>query len=238
MPPMSCTSYGTMSHLRAWPVTTTSLPKSRRHASRTVAKASGSASFSVTWSALTYAASAWDSFWLSSTRCSASGQACFSRFRRSTSAASVLVRSAMRPRSFGVWPCSSPSDSPLRRASWRLIASTMGRMRFSALWNWVPKILVNQPLYINPLFAIQPAGRDVVADGIGHQIPDGAALPHPLPDYRGRHIHRRHFDDPTDGRVSRQRCSRSREHYHVRQRGERLDLIPGGQLGGRIGPQQ
>src|SRR2546425_6850974 len=76
----------------------------------------------------------------------------------------------------------------------------MGRMRFSSRWNWVPKILVNQPLYINPLFVIQPVRRDVVADGIGHQIADGAAPPHPLPDHRGRHIHRRHLDDPTDGR--------------------------------------
>src|SRR2546430_3832755 len=58
----------------------------------------------------------------------------------------------------------------------------MGRMRFSSRWNWVPKILVNQPLYINPLFVIQPVRRDVVADGIGHQIADGAAPPHPLPD--------------------------------------------------------
>src|SRR5437867_3297679 len=41
MPPISWTSYGTMSHFNPWPVTTTSLDNRRRLASRTVAKASG-----------------------------------------------------------------------------------------------------------------------------------------------------------------------------------------------------
>jgi hypothetical protein len=117
MPPMSCTSYGTMSHLSAWPVTTTALPSRRRHASRTVANASGSTSVRTVWSALTYAASATDSFPLSSLRPSASGQSCFSFLRRSTSAASGPVRSAMRARNLGVSPRISASDSSLSRSS-------------------------------------------------------------------------------------------------------------------------
>src|SRR5205809_6992111 len=109
-------------------------------------------------------------------------------------------------------------------------------MRFSSRWNWVPKILVNQPLYISPLFAIQHARRDVVAHGVGHHIADGAGLPHALPDHRGRYVHPRHLDDPAAGRVPRPWGPRAREHDHIRERWERVDLGPGGERSGRIRP--
>src|SRR2546425_6860711 len=64
MPPMSCTSYGTMSHFSACPVTTTSVPSSRREASRTVANASGRMSSSVDCKVVTKDCSAFASWTL------------------------------------------------------------------------------------------------------------------------------------------------------------------------------
>src|SRR6058998_4145901 len=102
-------------------------------------------------------------------RCPASGQSCFSRFSRSTSATSAVVRCAIAARSFGVCAWISASESALSRSSWRRIPSTTGRSRFSSRLNRLPRIFVNRLLTISPL-VIQPVGGEVLAHRVGYEI--------------------------------------------------------------------
>ena len=126
IPPMSCTSYGIMSHVARVPVNVISCPIRRRVASFTVANASGSSSSST-------------SPVVAFRRSSVS---LISRFRRSrspassvfrfvsrsvaSSSSSACVRSRMMPRNFSVCAFSSSSETDWSRSAWPLISSTSG----------------------------------------------------------------------------------------------------------------
>src|SRR2546425_10266093 len=229
MPPISWTSYGTMSHFNPWPVTTTSRDSRRRLAARTVAKAAARTSARAACSSLPYAASARASWSESAARCPASGQSCFSRFSRSTSATSAVVRCAIAARSFGVCAWISASESALSRSSWRRIPSTTGRSRFSSRLNRLPRIFVNRLLTISPL-VIQPVGGDVLAHPVGYEIADRASALDVLPDRGRRDVERRHLDDAADQGMPGHAGPGAGEHDDIREAAQRRPLYAGPQV--------
>ena len=146
---MSWTSYGTMFHSVARPVTSTVVPRSRRDASRTVANASGRISSSV--SAIVRRSSpsapplpsAPVSSLSSRSRSVASLAPRFCSRSPAAVASSALVRSRSTARNFAVWARTSSSLTPASRVSCSWIASMMGWIRFrSRSWR-VPRMAVS-----------------------------------------------------------------------------------------------
>ena len=186
-----------MSQASSCPVTCTVVPSSRRHASRTVANASGSRSSSAAASSFFHwVSSSWKRR-SSPSRSAGSAQACLAARTSSSSFRRAPVRSSRRARNFAVCALSSSSVRSLSRSSSRWMASTD---RLDAL-----------PLPFEPRAedrgheCLDHAGSkynrclviySATASGTQYRM-DRPSL-HPAADLRGGDVDGRHLDDASD----------------------------------------
>ena len=126
MAPISCTSYGTMSQFILLPVTTISVPRRRRHASRTVANASGRISSKTARVAPESSLSASDIFRVRLSRFTGSSECRRSSRRASMARSCSPTSSRIRSLKRSVCALSSSSEKSASRSSCRRISSMIG----------------------------------------------------------------------------------------------------------------